>query len=755
MPDVDLREFDFTSLSGENLIGIAEDFVRALPFVTRDPPRSREEDRIDLVSEVVSRAGESPTGLSPQDATTLANTFRQALLHLRLSSSSMESLWTRIYVHALLRGSHIFPGVELSTGPPDFDPLGLVDVWKGNYHGNPVCIKAIRMRKKSNLEKIKKTFSPGDQERRYSSHPNIIPIVQVSEGLFPFCVMSPWMTDGDIVKYTQSNSGANRLMLLTEVCSALSHLHELDLLHGCIAPGNILISRDGRACLGDFGIVGNFGKLSFPSFKLGTARYMAVERMDLTDGSPSKKSDIYSLAMTSFTVLTGVTPYDDVRGHYSLKVRIQSGERPSRPKHLDGVQWLQDRIWVMITACWSEDPDTRWEVSAMQELFRMLSLQGVQKIKSDIKTGGQRRSSRGFRPRITSFLQTLVVSESEIKKLINEMDERLETETMPAQERRKLFNKLCKTCSQHRFIPKSMHIPDCPRDDTPAAYTGGFSNVYRSRYEEYQVAVKVVKVVTSNLNAIYSGFCREVVAWKHLRHPNILPLLGVTINDDQFAMVSEWMDNGNITEFVQKDYDANRIALLADVANGLEYMHDLRIVHGDLKGANILINKDRRACIADFSLTTVTGVGIHTFPGSSPVSTFSEDTLMSFTGGGTRRWMSPELLDPEQFGIPQSEGDRPTRQSDCYALGMVIYEVLCGHHPFIELTQDNSLHAVVAILDGKRPQEPAEAARLGFKKELWAMVERCWRENRAERPNVEEILSCLNDATEFWYRRNL
>ena len=37
--------------------------------------------------------------------------------------------------------------------------------------------------------------------------------------------------------------------------------------------------------------------------------------------------------------------------------------------------------------------------------------------------------------------------------------------------------------------------------------------------------------------------------------------------------------------------------------------------------------------------------------------------------------MSPELLDPERFGIPESEGNRPTRQSDCYALGMVIYEV--------------------------------------------------------------------------------
>jgi hypothetical protein len=44
--------------------------------------------------------------------------------------------------------------------------------------------------------------------------------------------------------------------------------------------------------------------------------------------------------------------------------------------------------------------------------------------------------------------------------------------------------------------------------------------------------------------------------------------------------------------------------------------------------------------------------------------------------------MSPELLDPELFGISQQEGDRPTRQSDCYALGMVIYEVRVRASPF-------------------------------------------------------------------------
>ena len=57
---------------------------------------------------------------------------------------------------------------------------------------------------------------------------------------------------------------------------------------------------------------------------------------------------------------------------------------------------------------------------------------------------------------------------------------------------------------------------------------------------------------------------------------------------------------------------------------------------------------------------------------ASLISVASESSLMSFTAGGTTRWMSPELLYPEKYGISD---DRPTKKSDCYALGMVVYEV--------------------------------------------------------------------------------
>ena len=77
---------------------------------------------------------------------------------IHLSDSFMRDLWIRVYAHAFLRGSHVFPGVELHKESPEYESLGFVDVWKGKYHGNLVCIKAIRTRKKDNLGKIKKVF---------------------------------------------------------------------------------------------------------------------------------------------------------------------------------------------------------------------------------------------------------------------------------------------------------------------------------------------------------------------------------------------------------------------------------------------------------------------------------------------------------------------------------------------------------------------------------------------------------------------
>ena len=61
---------------------------------------------------------------------------------------------------------------------------------------------------------------------------------------------------------------------------------------------------------------------------------------------------------------------------------------------------------------------------------------------------------------------------------------------------------------------------------------------------------------------VLQKFCREVVIWKFLRHPNVLPLLGVTMTETRFAMISDWMANGNINEFVKANPGVDRLKLV-------------------------------------------------------------------------------------------------------------------------------------------------------------------------------------------------
>ena len=131
-------------------------------------------------------------------------------------------------------------------------------------------------------------------------------------------------------------------------------------------------------------------------------------------------------------------------------------------------------------------------------------------------------------------------------------------------------------------------------------------------------------------------FCHEVVMWKRLTHPNVLPLLGITLDPPQ--LISSWMPGGDLLEFI-KNPDADRVALvgvpppcllhahphyqLSDAAKGLFYLHSCNMVHGDFKGvcdcsklhsatvltpnkANILVDDSGHARIADFGLAEIT-----------------------------------------------------------------------------------------------------------------------------------------------------
>jgi len=142
-----------------------------------------------------------------------------------------------------------------------------------------------------------------------------------------------------------------------------------------------------------------------------------------------------------------------------------------------------------------------------------------------------------------------------------------------------------------------------------------------------------------------------------------------------------------------------------------------------------LINRNRHACIADFGLLMI--IPDH----ASFIST------ISCLEGGTIRWMSPELLDP---GLFELEDSRPTKESDCYALGMVVYEVLSGWAPF---AGDNHAVAIRKIMTDERPGRPRGRRGAWFTDALWETLELCWKPQPHDRPSLKALIQSLEGAT--------
>jgi serine/threonine protein kinase len=140
---------------------------------------------------------------------------------------------------------------------------------------------------------------------------------------------------------------------------------------------------------------------------------------------------------------------------------------------------------------------------------------------------------------------------------------------------------LSKICKAQRIMPTSYILqPEFIRARS-VQDRGGFSEVSDGEYLGYTVAIKDLKMNEGNFDKVFKvrltnpartrfstlnqRFCREIVGWKHLSHPNILPLLGVSVstNPYRFRIISEWMPNGNVMLYTRSNPEANRLQLVS------------------------------------------------------------------------------------------------------------------------------------------------------------------------------------------------
>ncbi|KAF9457392.1 kinase-like domain-containing protein, partial [Collybia nuda] len=278
-------------------------------------------------------------------------------------------------------------------------------------------------------------------------------------------------------------------------------------------------------------------------------------------------------------------------------------------------------------------------------------------------------------------------------------------------------------------VPVSLIIHGIILRDKEAVFGGGFADIYKASYKGQEVAMKRMRVFQRGpeQHKMHQAFCKEAILWKSFNHPNVLPFLGVdsSVFPPNLCMVSPWMHCGTILRHLSENWGVNIDKLIDEIAQGLGYLHSQKVVHGDLRGNNILINDRWEACLADFGLSIISD------------ATLSKE---SSNRHGSVRWMAPELLQPEAFELDRFVR---TTASDIYAFGCVCLEVYTGKPPFVDVVHEPAV--MFGVLEGKRPVQPSSDAGRPISNNVWSLIEQCWSQEPSARPSTRRVIEIMEE----------
>jgi WD40 repeat protein/tRNA A-37 threonylcarbamoyl transferase component Bud32 len=193
---------------------------------------------------------------------------------------------------------------------------------------------------------------------------------------------------------------------------------------------------------------------------------------------------------------------------------------------------------------------------------------------------------------------------------------------------------------------------------------GAFGAVYRAHDPvlDREVALKVLRAAALERPEARARFLREPKAAAQLRHPHIVPVFDAGSDGEHCYIASAYIEGRTLEELIDEERpDFRRAAeIVRDLAEALDYAHRMGVVHRDVKPANIMIDAEGQAMLMDFGLARL--------------ETSEEKLTQDGSPMGTPAYMAPEQAD-SSFG-------EVGPASDQYSLGVVLYELLCGHPPF-------------------------------------------------------------------------
>jgi serine/threonine protein kinase len=215
----------------------------------------------------------------------------------------------------------------------------------------------------------------------------------------------------------------------------------------------------------------------------------------------------------------------------------------------------------------------------------------------------------------------------------------------------------------HRFSYKELYHATKGFKNKQLLGTGGFGRVYKGVLPKSNFEIAVKRVSHDSKQGM-KEFIAEVVSIGHLRHRNLVQLLGYCRRKGELLLVYDYMSNGSLDKYL---YDKSkpvldweqRFQIIKGVASGLLYLHEdweQVVVHRDIKASNVLLDGDMNGRLGDFGLARLYDHGV------DPTTTHVV---------GTMGYLAPELV----------RTGKATPVTDVFAFGVFVLEVTCGRRP--------------------------------------------------------------------------
>lgn len=520
----------------------------------------------------------------------------------------------------------------------------------------PVAIKILH----AEDEDVHRRFSQEVRIHSRLKHPNIVQALDCFDLDGESCFVMEYLPGVSLAELLDTKGGGlsaeDSAFIISRACAAIAYAHGAGIIHRDLKPANIvLLVRDEavEVKVVDFGLAKAhelMQRITKTGVIVGSPYYMSPEQCmgEVLDN----RSDIYSFGMIVYEIVTGQPPYKASTLNEIMQCHCNEAIRPvplySPELDLSEPIPLPVRLDKTIMAAMRADREKRYQsvdlFSKALETWYRLALAGAPDDKSiDAPSEGD---------------------------TTNDADEgRLaEIWQLPA---------LVSYDEEEGF--KSFQLENIALHQTPTGQIlngryrldeilgqGGMSVVYRARNLESgePVAAKTLKL--SSLGVV-DRFLREIRIHSDLNHPNIVKAVDHFMTESgQAFFFMELLDGITLQRFMNADSDQKisleeRCSILGQLLDALEYAHDMKVIHRDLKPDNIMLTRQAgawRVKVLDFGLAKI------------------QDDLQKLTSTGVLLG-TPEYMSPEHCS-----GREPDGRSDLYSYAVVAYQLLSGALPY-------------------------------------------------------------------------